>query len=480
MQEEANQELAAAKAGMGPKTARKYWRARRLPSELKKERNWRTRQDPFAEAWREIEELVEENPGLEGKTIFEYLQRKEPGRFSDGQLRTLQRRLQRWRAREGPAREVYFAQQHQPGRLSQSDFTHLTRLGVTIQGQPFAHLIYHFVLTYSNWEAGTVCFSESFESLSEGLQNALGELGGVPEEHRTDRLSAAVNNLSEQREFTRAYEGLLRHYGLKGQKIQAGQAHENGDVEQRHHRFQRALDQALLLRGSRDFASPQEYGGFVRDLFRQLNAGRHERLREELERLRPLPDGRLETIKRLRVKVSPGSLIAVAGNSYSVHSRLIGESVEVRLKADSVEVWYGGQKLEQMPRLRGQGKHRIDYRHVIDWLVRKPGAMENYRYREELFPTSRFRMAWDELGRQRPQRAAREYLEILSLAAREGETRVDEVLRGLLEEEAAVGADRVREKLRAGEAIRPATEVAIGEVSLASFDELLEAREGMP
>lgn len=479
MQEEQRQDIAAAKAGMDPKTARKYARLRRLPSELKKQRNWRTRPDPFAEVWQQIQELVEDNPGLEAKTIFEYFQRKEPGRFCEGQLRTLQRRLKRWRAMEGPASEVYFAQQHWPGRLSQSDFTHLTQLGVTIQGQPFPHLIYHFVLTYSNWEAGMVCFSESFESLSEGLQNALWELGAVPEQHRTDRLSAAVNNLSDEREFTRAYEGLLRHYGLKGQKIQAGQAHENGDIEQRHHRFQRALDQALMLRGSRDFAGPEEYREFLRELFRQLNAGRQQRLREELVRLRPLPDGRLDSVKRLRVKVSPGSLIAVAGNSYSVHSRLIGEWVEARLQAGAVEVWYGGQMMEQMPRLRGQGKHRIDYRHVIDWLVRKPGAFENYRYQAELFPTSRFRMAWDELRRQRPQRAAREYLEILSLAAGEGETRVDEALRALLEEEAALGAGAVRAKLRADEAIRPATEVAVEEVSLASFDELLQAAEAI-
>jgi len=464
---------------MDAKTARKYARLRRLPSELRTPRKWRTRPDPFSEVWREVQELVEENPGLEAKTIFDYLQRKQPGRFSEGQLRTLQRRLKRWRAMEGPAREVYFAQQHWPGRLGQSDFTHLTPLGVTIQGQPFPHLIYHFVLTYSNWETGTVCFSESFESLSEGLQNALWELGGVPEEHRTDRLSAAVNNLSDAREFTRAYEGLLRHYSLKGQKIQAGQAHENGDVEQRHHRFQRALDQALMLRGSRDFSSGDAYREFLRELFRQLNAGRQQRLREELARLRPLPEGRLETVKRLRVKVSPGSLVAVASNYYSVHSRLIGEWVEVRLQAGLVEVWYGGQRMEQMPRVRGQGKHRIDYRHVIDWLVRKPGAFENYRYQAALFPTSRFRMVWDELRRQQGRRAAREYLEILSLAAGEGETRVDEALRALLEQEAVVSAAAVLAKLRAGEAIRPATEVAVDEVSLASFDELLQASEAI-
>ena len=173
-----------------------------------------------------------------------------------------------WRATEGPAKEVFFAQQHPPGRLGASDFTHMEELGVTIQGQSFPHLIYHFVLTYSNWEAATVCFSESFESLCEGLQNALWELGKVPHRHRTDRLSTAVNNMSDPAEFTDRYKGLLRYYGLEGEKTQAGQGNENGDVEQRHHRFKRAVAQELMLRGSRDFASVEDYQQFLEGCWR--------------------------------------------------------------------------------------------------------------------------------------------------------------------------------------------------------------------
>jgi hypothetical protein len=184
-----------------------------------------------------------------------WLLQKYPGQFAEGQLRTLQRRLKAWRATQGPAKEVFFSQVHPPGRLGASDFTHMTSLGVTIAGQTFEHLVYHFVLTYSNWETATVCFAESFESLSEGLQNAWWELGGVPERHRTDRLSAAVNNPSQRHEFTQRYESLLEHYGLVGEKINARQAHENGDVEQSHRRFKEAVEQALLLRGHRDFAS---------------------------------------------------------------------------------------------------------------------------------------------------------------------------------------------------------------------------------
>ena len=228
---EQNQEIAAAKAGMDPKTARKYLALNRLPSEVAKERHWRTRDDPFGEVWDQVKQQIEENPGLEAKTLFEWLQREYPGRFTDGQIRTLQRRIKVWRATEGPAQQVYFGQKHEPGRLCASDFTHMTELGVTIAGQTLEHLVYHFVLTYSNWETGTICYSESLESLSEGWQNAVWELGVVPAEHRTDRLSSAVNNMSNLEEFNRRYEGLMRYYGVKPQHTNPASPHENGDAE---------------------------------------------------------------------------------------------------------------------------------------------------------------------------------------------------------------------------------------------------------
>ena len=474
---EQNQELAAAKAGMDAKTARKYLRREQLPSEGKVDRTWRTRPDPFAAVWEEVREQVAANPGLEAKTIFEALQRKHPGAYADGQLRTLQRRLKQWRAVEGPEREVFFAQRHVPGRLGQSDFTNMNELGITIGRQSFPHLLYHFVLPYSNWEAVSLCYSESFESLSDGLQNALWELGGAPQEHRTDRMSTAVNNTTEEREFTVRYEALLRHYGMAGQKIQTGKANENGDVEQRHYRLKRALEQSLLLRGHRDFGSAEEYKEFLRSLLGQLNAGRRERLRAEMQYLRALPAARLDSIRRERVKVDSGSLIYVERNAYSVHSRLIGEKVEARIGAERIEVWYAGRQVEDLPRLRGRGKHRVDYRHIIDWLVRKPGAFENYRYREDLFPTSRFRMAWDALREAVPLRASKRYLELLQLAAGEGEVRVDEALRCLLEQgeigEGKLNADSVRELLEAGAQLPPATSIDVAEIPLSSFDELL-------
>jgi hypothetical protein len=462
---------------MDAKTARKYRRLGRLPSELEPVPRWRTRPDPFVDVWGEISELLGANAGLEAKTIFEYLQRNNPGHFQDGQLRTLQRKVKNWRATDGPSREVFFSQQHHPGRLGASDFTHMEQLGVTIQGQSFPHLIYHFVLTYSNWEAGTVCFSESFESLSEGLQNALWELGKAPARHRTDRLSTAVNNTVRPAEFTDRYEGLMRYYGLTGEKIQAGHGNENGDVEQRHHRFKRAVEQELLLRGSRDFASAVEYQSFLQALFVRLNAGRKQRLGEEMALMRELPERRMESAKRERVKVDSGSLIYVDRNVYSVPSRLIGEIVEARMTMDQVEVWYGQRKVVEMPRLRGRRKHRVDYRHIIDWLVRKPGAFENYRYRDELFPTSRFRIAFDALEERHGVRGGKEYLLILELAAKESEAKVDEALRTLLElSEMEISARRIEEMLGFEQRVS-LREVEVAAVDLRIFDQLCTAAE---
>jgi hypothetical protein len=479
LQVEGTQELAAAKAGMDPKTARRYRRVGKLSSELTVPRTWRTRKDPFDKVWGEVRQELELNPGLQAKTLFTWLQRKYPGRFADGQLRSLQRRVKAWRATEGPAKEVFFAQVHRPGELCQSDFTHMSGLGVTIQGRPFEHLVYHLVLTYSKWEHATVCFSESFESLSDGLQNALWELGAVPAAHRTDRLSAAVNRVPDPEVFTRRYMGLLEHYGLAAQKTRARAAHENGDVEQRHHRFKQAVDQALMLRGSRDFESRQAYEAFLAEIRGQLNAGRRKRLAQELAVMRRLPASRLRACKHLRgIRVNGESLIRVEHNTYSIDSRLIGEAVDVRLHADHLEVWYGQRLVERLPRLRGRGKHRINYRHVIDWLVRKPGAFENYRYREELFPTSRFRMAYDALKQRRNDGAAKAYLEILEMAARESETAVDEALRQLVHAGRSIDADAVERLVRERQRIAPApTDVVVAPVNPARYDELYDDEE---
>jgi len=468
--------VAAARTDMDEKTARKYRRLQKLPSELARPHDWQTRVDPFAEVWPEVRVLLQGEPGLQAKTIYGELQRRYPGRFGDGQLRTFQRKVRRWRAQEGPAKEVFFAQVHEPGRLAASDFTRMNDLGVTLAGQSFDHMVYHFVLTYSNWETATICFSESFESLSEGLQNALSELGGVPARHRTDRLSTAVNNLTERKEFTQRYQALMDHYGMSAEKIQADHAHENGDIEQRHRRFKEGVEQALLLRRNRDFASREEYNRFLHGVKEQLNSGRRQRLTAELEVLRSLPSRRLEACQRRWCRVDPGALLHVERNSYSVPSRLRGEKVEVRLYAEHVEVWYAQQLVERQPRLRGRDKHRVNYRHVIDWLVRKPGAFALYRYRQEMFPSSVFRIAYDMLVSQDAATADKEYLRLLHLAAQESETAVEATLRHLQTEGQPIQVATV-ETLLQQQPAPTVLDVAIDAVDLSLFDDLLTEQE---
>jgi Mu transposase-like protein len=461
---------AAAIAGLDRKTARKYHNTDKMPEELKKEHDWRTRNDHFEDIWSTIEVFLKNNPGLQAKTVFEYLQREFPGKYQDGQLRTLQRKIKRWKALWGPAKEVFFSQIHHPGRLCESDFTSMNKLNVTILRNPFPHKIYHFVLTYSNWETFTVCFSESFESLSEGLQNALWRLGGVPQLHQTDRLSAAVNNLSDNKEFTQSYESLLRHYNLQGQKIQPRKANENGDVEKSHDIFKTAVDQALMMRGSRDFESRKDYESFLRKIMDQKNLGRTERFKEELKQLKILPLNKLDSCKKKEAKVTSGSVIRILHNTYSVPSRLIGEKVLLKIYADYIEVFYGQKSVEILPRLRGDDKHHIQYRHIIDWLVRKPGAFENYRFRRDLFPTSNFRFAYDSLINDHPGKGHKYYLELLHLASQEGESLVENAIKTLLKQEKSIKIEEVKKMVKSGQELESPLKVNIEKIDLSGYD----------
>lgn len=464
---------AALRSGMSETTARRY-RTGALPSQRKHPRTYRTRPDPFVGVWPAIEGLLKEAPGLEAVTIFETLGSRPDACFTEGQLRTLQRKLRRWRATQGPEREVMFEQEHRPGEYSQSDFTSMDELGITIGGEPFGHLVYHFVLPYSNWETGGICFSESFEALIAGLQAALWELGRAPRYHRTDNLSAATHELGEGgRVFNDRYVGALGHYGVLPDKNTPGRGHENGDVEQAHHRLKRAVEQALLLRGSREFDSRADYERFVRALIAARNRPRAGKFQEDLARMHDLPLTRLDDFRPERVLVTRFSTIRVAGNIYSVASRLIGEHVDVRLYPERIEVFYAGAQVAQMDRLRGKGGAAIDYRHLIWSLVRKPGAFARYRWREALFPTLVFRCAFDALERHRPGRADVEYVRILHLAASTSEADVEAVLTRLLE------TDELRDYAQVRDAVRPepiaAPTVEIAPVCLAAYDACLAA-----
>lgn len=444
------QEQAAVRAGMSVRTLRKYEQAAKLPSQMKTPRSYRTRTDPFREDWTWVVAQLERDPALQATTLFQLLCEQHPDRYKPTQLRTLQKHIALWRAQHGPEREVIFEQVHHPGEMAQSDFTRMKELEVTISAVPFPHMLFHLVLTYSNVEAVHLCMSESFESLAEGLEHCLWQLGGVPKAHRTDQLSAAVNGLKqeEREEWTRRYKALMDHYGMLPTTNNVGEAHENGDVEQSHHRFKVAVDQSLRVRGSRDFETRQAYVRFLEELARKRNLTRQARFLEEQQHLQPLPVVPLLPSRELRVQVSRFSTIRVLGNTYSVPSRLIGCILTVRVRAEHLELYQGATKLDTLPRLIGKGGCHIDYHHLCWSLVRKPGAFANYKYRDELFPSLVFRKAYDELTELLPQRADREYVRLLHLAASTSEVEVQAAIGLLLAEGTLPTFDTVRDLVR--------------------------------
>lgn len=473
-------EAAASAAAMSERTAR-TWQRGPLPTATKTPRVWRTRPDPFVGVWAaEIEPLLvgDQEGKLEAKTILQELVRRCPGEFEAGQLRTLQRRVRAWRAERGPNKEVYFPQEHVPGRMAAIDFTHASELGVTIAGAAFAHLFFQFVLAFSGLRFVQLAFGETFEALLSGLQAAFAAVGGVPKVIRLDNLSAATHELKETggRALTTRFAVVVDHYDFTALRIQAGEAHENGVAEKAHDLLKSAIDQALRLRQSRDFATVDDYLALVqRVVHEQFHAGREDKIAAERAALRPLPTTRLPEYTAVRSVVRKWSTINVGGRIYSVPSRLIGHEVEARVYANVVEVRLPGvdKPVERMPRLRGEGGHRIDYRHVIWSLVRKPGAFAAYRYREDLFPSLAFRRAYDALRTRRGDRADVEYVRILHLAASTTEHGVEAALDTLLGQGVAFDYAAVKAIAKPEQPAVP--EVRIGAPDLAPYDRLLAA-----
>ena len=249
-----------------------------------------------------------------------------------------------WQALHGPERDVIFRQEHPPGQQALSDFTDAMELGVTIAGVPLDHRLYHFRLAFSGWEqAHVILGGESFVALAEGLQNALWALGGVPLEHRSDSLSAAFRNLDRdaQADLTARYEALCAHYGMTPTRNNPGVAHENGAIEGPHAHLKRALQQALLLRGSSDFTDLDAYRRFVDEVVGQANARRHKALEIERARLKPLPPRRTDDHEEELVTVTRSGGFLLRRIFYTVPSRLIGHRLRVRLYDDRLECLLG-------------------------------------------------------------------------------------------------------------------------------------------
>ena len=472
------QEQAAVRANLrSRKTVAKYERLDQLPSERQQPRQYRTRSNPFEEDWPTVEKMLEDAPALEAKALFEWLCERHPGRYQDGQLRTFQRHVSTWRALHQKQTAI-LEQVHRPGEVLQTDGTWLTELGVTIQGQPFKHLLIHSALSYSNWEWGRIAQSESLAVLRLGLQSTLIKLGHVPKHHWTDNSSAATYRPGAQaqagskREYTDGYLQLLDHYGLKPQKTNLNSPQENGDVESSNGGLKRAVEQYLLLRGSRDFESVKAYEDFLFDVMDRRNRSRQKRLTEELAVMKPLSATPLATNRQIRVRVTRNSLIRVQKNVYSVPTSLIGRRVTVRIHEWHLDVYYQTHLVETLPRLVGKKQHRVNYRHVIDSLLRKPGGFRDYRYRDDLFPSLIFRRAWERLNRwQSPRKADLAYLRILRLAARKMESEVAAALDKLLAATESWDETDVERILQPDPIQVP--QLACGKVHLQQYDRLL-------
>lgn len=462
------QEAAAAKSGISVRSGSNIENNKR-PDPKSQERHWRTRQDPLAEVWEtELEPMLEGMPNLQAITLLEHIQVNHPGKFEDKVLRTLQRRVKQWRALKGPDKETMFRQEHLAGRLGLSDFTVLKQATITIAGKIFEHLLYHFRLIYSKWSYMRVTLGgESYSALAEGLHEALKRLGGSPAEHRTDSLSAAYKNLSqdEQDDLTERYQQLCVHYGMKATRNNRGQSHENGGVESAHGHLKRRIEQALLLRGSNDFTSVDAYQNFIDEVVQQHNQRNAKSINLEKSELKQLPKHKAITYSEARAVVSSSSTIDVRRVTYTVPSRLQGETLHVKLFDKSLECYLGSKHVISLERIYTKGKttrgRQVDYRHVIGSLIKKPQAFRYSRLRDDLLPTHDYKSIWKYVDATMSAKASCKFIVgLLYLAHCEDcESKLAQTVLALIENNVALSLSSLQIKFRKAAITPPSIEV---------------------
>jgi len=390
------QELAAAKSGMSISSGYRTEKGLRKP---KKPRIHRTRIDPIVDIWEsDLLPLLQAEPTLTGLTLWEYLDDNYPEEYSYSLLRTLQRRVADYKLEHGPSKDVIFRQSFPAGVQGMSDFTH-PDTKITIAGIEFEHIIYQFVLTHSHHRYAQVMRGgESFSALSEGLQNAFAHIGGVPLESKTDSLSAAYKNAYEEKTLTDNYSKLCQHYGLKAIRNTKGVSHENGSVETANRALKHRIDQAIKLRGSHDFATIEDYQKLIDAQVKRLNKRSVSRFSQEQKALRPLPKYRFMDYEEIATKVTTSSTITIKRTLYSVPSKLIGANLKILLYHDRLECYVGTNKITTLNRVythKGQPRARlIDYKHVVDSLVKKPQAFRYSQIQQDLMPSELYKQLW--------------------------------------------------------------------------------------
>ena len=478
-----SQRLAAARAGLSARTARRIDADPRLPSQRMPARG-RTVPDPLEAVWDKVlVPILQRDSAVQAVALLRHLQITDPDRFPNDRVRrTLERRVREWRALHGPERDVIFRQTPEPGRMALSDFTDAGALGVTIAGMSLPHRLYHFVLAYSGWEhAAVVLGGESFTALAENLQTALWTLGGVPHEHRTDSLSAAYRNLDADaaRDVTERYDAFCSHYSMLASRNNPGEAHENGAVEAHNNHLKVALDQALILRGSRDFPDLAAWRRFVDELVGRRNRRREAAVGIEMAALRPLPARRTTDFTEVVARVTRTGGFLVHSVFYSAPSRLIGKRLRVHVYDDRIEAFLGATHVVSHFRRRGRDEgvrvHCVNYRHVIHALRRKPQALAGSVYRDGLFPRSEYAAAWAALAEALTRKeACRRMVDLLWLAHDEG---CEAELANLIARDLAAGrlpdAGELKQSLQPPRRELP-EDIPVQLTGLASFDDLLE------
>ena len=414
---------AAAQAAMSLATAYRIESATRLPSPKALPRG-RRRADPLVDIFdAQVVPMLQAAPDLRPMAIFEELQRRHP-ELPDGVRRTLERRIRQWRALNGQDQEIIFRQVQEPGRMGLSDFTEMGDLAVRIAGVELDHRLYHFRLACSGFEhVHVILGGESYVALAEGLQNALWALGGAPREHRSDSLSAAFRNLDRdaRADLTSRYDALCMHYRMAPTRNNRGVAHENGAIESSHGHLKHAIRDALLLRGTIDFEDLSAYRSFLDEIIGRKNARNLKRIDAERALLQPLPDTRTADYEETLVYVTSSGGFVLRKVFYTVPSRLIRHRLRARLYDDRVELFVGGTRVLSLARGRpgraGKHGHVVDYHHVIHALRRKPLALLNLVYRDQLWPRAAYRHMFDYLCERLSERSACKLMvELLSLA----------------------------------------------------------------
>ena len=367
--------------------------------------------------------MLESKPGMRPIAIFEEMRRRHP-ELPEAVRRTMERRIRQWRALKGEDRDIVFRQEQEPGRMGLSDFTEMGDLAVRVAGVELDHRLYHFRLACSGFEhAHVILGGESFVALPEGLQNALWALGGAPREHRSDSLSAGFRNLDREarEDLTTRYDALCAHYGMDPTRNNRGVAHENGSIESPHGHLKHAIRDALLMRGTIDFEDMRGYRSFIDEIVGRKNARNRQRIDAERAVLQALPPTRTADYERALVYVSTSGGFVLRKVFYTVPSRLIRHRLQARLYDDRVELFVGATQVLSLGRGRpgrnGKHGHVIDYRHVIHSLRRKPMALLNLVYRDQLWPRDAYRHMFDHLCDRLTERAACKLMvELLSIA----------------------------------------------------------------